>query len=162
MFFWPLNPILTCIFLHHVCSWFSLKYLLIVPLLFIAIDYRSIIISFSIADNGRPMKISYSWDILSGCNKNKMLANIILYYKSQSVCVSVCVSMFVRNRLPNHAYYGGEAFSGDLVGLGLGQRLNVIFKKIILRYFWGKVAPDEKKFCLSKCKFEQVLCSNLL
>ena len=35
--------------------------------------------------------ISYSWDILSGCNKNKMLANIILYYKSQSVCVSVCV-----------------------------------------------------------------------
>ena len=37
--------------------------------------------------------------------------------------------MFVRNRLPNHAYYGDEAFAGDLVGLGLGQLLNVIFEK---------------------------------
>ena len=52
--------------------------------------------------------------------------------------------MFVWNRLPNHAYYGDKAFAGDSVGLGLGQRLNFI-KKIILRYFWGKVAPDEKK-----------------
>ena len=46
--------------------------------------------------------------------------------------------------VPNHAYYGDEAFAGDSVGLGLGQRLNFILKKIILRYFWGKIAPDEK------------------
>ena len=52
--------------------------------------------------------------------------------------------MLVLNRLPNHAYYGDEAFAGDSVGLGLGQRLNFISKKIILRYFWGKIAPDEK------------------
>ena len=58
------------------------------------------------------------------------------------MCLSV--SMLVRNRLPNHAYYGDEAFAGDSVGLGLGQRLNFIKKKIILRYFWGKIAPDEK------------------
>ena len=51
--------------------------------------------------------------------------------------------MFVRNRLSNHAYYGDEAFAGDSVGLGLGQRLNSIFKKLILMYFWGKIAPDE-------------------
>jgi hypothetical protein len=36
----------------------------------------------------------------------------------------------VRNRLPNHANYGDEAFSGDSVGLGLGQRLNFILKKL--------------------------------
>ena len=58
--------------------------------------------------------------------------------------MSVCVSMFVRNRLLNHAYYGDEAFAGDSVGLGLGQGLNLIIKKLILRYFWGKIASDEK------------------
>ena len=70
----------------------------------------------------------------------------ILYYKIQSVCVSEClsVSMLVRNRLPNHAYYSDEAFAGDSVGLGLGQRLNFISEKLILRYFWGKIDPDEK------------------
>ena len=47
------------------------------------------------------------------------------------------------NRLPNHAYYGDEAFTGDSVGLGLGHE-SFIFKKLILRYFWGKIAPDEK------------------
>ena len=52
--------------------------------------------------------------------------------------------MLVRNRLQNHVYYGDEAFAGDSVGLGLGQRLNSIFKKLILKYFWGKIAPDEK------------------
>ena len=36
--------------------------------------------------------------------------------------------MLVRNRLQNHAYYGDEAFAGDSVGLGLGQRLDFIFK----------------------------------
>ena len=66
----------------------------------------------------------------------------ILYYKIQSVCVIVCMSMW--NRLPNHAHYGDEPFAGDSVGLGLGQRLNFISKKVILRYFWGKIAPDEK------------------
>ena len=52
--------------------------------------------------------------------------------------------MLVRNRLQNHAHYGDEAFAGDSVGLGLGQRLNSIFKNLILMYFWGKIAPDEK------------------
>ena len=74
----------------------------------------------------------------------------ILYYKIQSVCVFVCVwvckyvHMSVRNRLPNHAHCGDEAFAGDSVGLRLGQRLNFVFKKLILRYFWGEIAPDEK------------------
>ena len=39
----------------------------------------------------------------------------ILCYKlacvSLCVCLSVCLS--VRNRLPNHRYYGDEAFTGD-------------------------------------------------
>ena len=52
--------------------------------------------------------------------------------------------MLARNRLHNHAYYDDEAFAGDSVGLGLGQRLNSIFKKLILVYFWGKIGPDEK------------------
>ena len=62
------------------------------------------------------------------------------------MCLSVCeyVSMLVRNRLQNHAYYGNEAFAGDLVGLGLGQRLNFISEKLILRYSWCKIAPNEK------------------
>ena len=54
------------------------------------------------------------------------------------------VSMLVRNRLPNHAHYGDEPFTDDSVGVGLGQRLNFIFKKIIPMFFWGKIAPDEK------------------
>ena len=52
--------------------------------------------------------------------------------------------MSVWNRLPSHAHYGDEPFAGDSVGLGLGQRLNFIFEKLILTYFWGKIAPDEK------------------
>ena len=52
--------------------------------------------------------------------------------------------MLVRNELPNHAYYVDEAFAGDSLGLGLGQRLNFIFKKLVLRYFMEKIAPDEK------------------
>ena len=64
--------------------------------------------------------------------------------------------MLVPNRLQNHAYYGDEAFAGDSVGLGLGQRLNSIFKKLILMYFWGKIAPDEKIL------FEQVSKSSLI
>ena len=31
------------------------------------------------------------------------------------------------------------------MGLGLGQRLNFISKKLILRYFWDKIAPIEKR-----------------
>ena len=46
---------------------------------------------------------------------------------SLSVCLCVCMS--VRNRLANHAYYGDEAFTGDSVGQGYGQRLKFIFKK---------------------------------
>ena len=49
----------------------------------------------------------------------------ILYHKIQSVCDC----MYMWNRLPNHARYGDEPFTGDSVGLGLGQRLNFIFKK---------------------------------
>ena len=71
--------------------------------------------------------ISYICSILSYITKS-----------SPSVCMSV------PSRLPNHAYYGDKAFTGDSVGLGLGQRLNFIFKKLISRYFWGKIAPDKK------------------
>ena len=46
---------------------------------------------------------------------------------SLSVCLSV--SMFVRNRLPNYVYFGDEAFAGDSVGLGLGQRTKFYLKK---------------------------------
>ena len=56
----------------------------------------------------------------------------------------MCDCLFVWNRLLNHAHYGDEPFTGDSVGLGLGQRLNFIFKKLILRYFWGKIATGEK------------------
>ena len=52
--------------------------------------------------------------------------------------------MYMWNRLPNHAHYGDESFAGDSLGLGLGHGLNFIFKKLILRYFLGKIAPDEK------------------
>ena len=58
--------------------------------------------------------------------------------------MSEYVCMLVQNRLQNHAHYGDEALAGDSVGLGLGQRLNFILKKIILMYFLGKIAPDEK------------------
>ena len=51
----------------------------------------------------------------------------IKFSLSVCLCVSDYVSMFVRNRLPNYANYGDEAFAGDSVGLGLGQRLNFIF-----------------------------------
>ena len=32
-------------------------------------------------------------------------------------CLSVCLCVFVRNRHPNHAYYGDETFTDDLMGL---------------------------------------------
>ena len=70
--------------------------------------------------------------------------------------------MLVQNRLPNHAYYGDEAFAGDSVGLGLGQRLNSIFKKLILMYFWSKIAPDEKIMFTSREGALQVLKPRLL
>ena len=44
---------------------------------------------------------------------NVAMKATILYYKIQSVCVSV--SMFGLNRLQNHVYYGDEAFVGDSV-----------------------------------------------
>ena len=51
-----------------------------------------------------------------------------------------------RNRLPNHAYYGDEAFAVDSAGLGLGQRLDFIVKKGTL----GAKSP-----LMSKILFEQ-------
>ena len=58
----------------------------------------------------------------------------------------MCVCMSVRNRLQNHAHYSDEAFAGDSVGLGLGQRLNFIFKKGT----FGAKSP-----LMSKILFEQ-------
>ena len=63
--------------------------------------------------------------------------------------------MLVRNRLQNHAYYDDEAFAGDSAGLGLGQRLNFIFKKLILRYFLGKIAHNAKN---NSFHHKHVLC----
>ena len=62
------------------------------------------------------------------------------------VCLPVClpVCFLVRNRLQNHAYYGDEAFAGDSVGLGLGQRLNFFSKKVLL----GHNRPCCKKYSL--------------
>ena len=37
---------------------------------------------------------------------------------SVSLYVFVCVSVFVWNRLPNHAHYDDETFTGDSLGLG--------------------------------------------
>ena len=70
--------------------------------------------------------------------------------------------MLVRNRVRNHAYYGDEAFAGDSVGLGLGQRLNSIFKKLILMHFCGKIAPDEKILFTYQASALQVLKPRLL
>ena len=55
------------------------------------------------------------------------LNRVVLYYKIQSVCVIVCSSGI---GLKNHAHYCDEAFAGDSVSLGLGQRLHFILKKI--------------------------------
>ena len=66
--------------------------------------------------------------------------------------------MFVWNRLPNHAHYDDEPFAGDSVGLGLGQRLNFVFKKLILRYLWGKITPDEKILFEQASKSSVNLC----
>ena len=57
-----------------------------------------------------------------------------VYYKIQSFCVS-------RYRLPNHVYYGEGTFTGDSVGLGLGQRLNFISKKTYFKVLLGKNRP---------------------
>ena len=54
------------------------------------------------------------------------IENTLSYIIKFSLFVCLFLSMLVRNRLPNHAYHGDEAFAGDSVGLGLGQRLNFI------------------------------------
>ena len=58
-----------------------------------------------------------------------MIGILESYIIKFSLSVYLFVSMFVRNRLQNHVYYGDEAFAGDSVGLGLDQRLNFIFKR---------------------------------
>ena len=58
--------------------------------------------------------------------------------------VCVYVSMFVRNKLPNHAHYGDEAVAGDSVGLGSGQQLNLI-QKNYSRVLLGQNRPLMKK-----------------
>ena len=75
--------------------------------------------------------LKFDYLITKRSNKHFVNNGTILFYKFQSVCVCVCeyVSKFVRNRLKNHAYYGDEAFAGDSVGIGLGQRLDFIFRK---------------------------------
>ena len=42
----------------------------------------------------------------------------IMKFTCVSVFLPVCVSVFVRKRLPNHAHYGDETFRGDSMGLG--------------------------------------------
>ena len=71
-----------------------------------------------------------------GVNINKIINKAkytmdpgISYIVKFSLSVGLFVSMLVQNRLQNHAYYSDEAFAGDSVGLGLGQRLNFISKK---------------------------------
>ena len=65
---------------------------------------------------------------------------MISYIIKFSLSVCMCVSMLVRNRLPNHAYYDDEAFVGDSVGLGLGQRLKFI-KKNYSKVLLGQNSP---------------------
>ena len=48
----------------------------------------------------------------------------------------VCVRVFVRNRLPNHANYGDGIFIGDSMGP------EELLKSIFLMYFWAKIAPN--------------------
>ena len=63
-----------------------------------------------------------------------------------SICVSVSVCVSVRNRLPNHVYYGSEAFTltGDSMGPEKGLWLNFIFKKLIFWYFWSQITPNAR------------------
>ena len=50
----------------------------------------------------------------------------ILYHE-----ICLCVWVCVRNRLPNHAHYGDENFTGDLIDLEEGRRLKLIFKDAV-------------------------------
>ena len=52
------------------------------------------------------------------------------------VCVYLCVC--VCNRLPNQAYNGDKAFTGDSIGLEYGLRLNFNFYNIYLKVLLGK------------------------
>ena len=62
---------------------------------------------------------------------------------SLSVCLWVCqcVCMSAQNRLQNDVYKSDEGFTGDSIGLGQGQQLNSIFKKIYLKVLWGQNRP---------------------
>ena len=76
--------------------------------------------------------------VLKGLVFLSAFVSYISYIIKSSLSVCLFVSMLVRNRLPNHAYYGDEAFAGDSVGLGLGQRLNFILKKLFQGSFGAK------------------------
>ena len=57
-------------------------------------------------------------------------------YIIKFACVSVRV--FVRNRLPNQAYYDDETFSGDSIDPEEVRRLNFILKKHFLTVLLGQ------------------------
>ena len=73
----------------------------------------------------------------------------ILYYKI-SMCVRVCVclcecltvTVSVQNRLPNHAHYSDETFTGDSMGLVEDRRLSFISKKHNLKVFLRQNRPS--------------------
>ena len=58
----------------------------------------------------------------------------------------MCKSVW--NSLSDHAYYGDETFAGDSVSLGLGRRLDFIFKKGNLGAIWGQNRPWRQKYSL--------------
>ena len=56
---------------------------------------------------------------------NTTLYVVIIIKFSLSVCLFV--SMLIRNRLPNHAYYGDEAFAGDSSGSRIRSAIKFYF-----------------------------------
>ena len=64
----------------------------------------------------RSIKLTCIFDFTSDLSLISKKLQSFLHYEIQSVCalvcVCLCVCMSVRNRLPNHAYYGDEAFIG--------------------------------------------------
>ena len=100
------------------------------------------LIAWKSIQNHSPMWVlTYTWLIWSHlvCQVGTLNCYAaILYYKIQSVCVSVCMS--VRNRLPNYAHYDVEAFT---------------YFKVLLE----QNRPWCQKYCLHR---KQVLCYSWL